>query len=700
MNAGGHEQEQQKSGMGRRLIRWVRDHPRGAAVVTVIVLAFIIGYLAGSSGGATRSSEAQSQGEAEEQALLFWTCSMHPQIKQPESGQCPICGMDLIPVYEEQTETEAGERELTLSTTAQRLAQIQTAPAERKFVEAEVRMVGLVEYDETRLADITARVGGRLDRLYVDYTGITVRKGDHMVLLYSPELLAAQEELLQSLKAVIELERSNVHSMRRTAAATVDAARDKLRLWGLTEDQIQKIEQRGSATEHITINAPIGGIVVKKQAVEGMYVKTGSTIYTIADLSQVWVKLDAYESDLPWVRYGQTVVFETDAFPGESFEGRIAFIDPVLDTRTRTVKLRVNVPNEEGRFKPGMFVRARVKAKITDEGKVADPDLAGKWISPMHPEVVKDSPGVCDVCGMRLVPAEDLGYVSPETAKPPLVIPATAPLITGKRAVVYVAVPGKTGAYEGREITLGPRAGDYYVVRDGLDENDRVVVNGNFKIDSALQILAKPSMMSPEGGVAPPQHHHGAPDESIAPPRLDELHASHESSASEIEEVPSAFRGQMGDVLAQYLKLQTALSNDQLGEAKIGATKFHEALDEVDMMLLREPAHSEWMKHLESLKGDAAVVMKAPDLKEARELFGKVSGSLIAAISVFGAETDSPIYTFHCPMAFDGSGADWLANRTEVRNPYYGAAMLTCGSLTDTLFSDHGIEERGMRRLQ
>jgi Cu(I)/Ag(I) efflux system membrane fusion protein len=237
-------------------------------------------------------------------------------------------------------------------------------------------------------------------------------------------------------------------------------------------------------------------------ATEGMYVNTGTPIYTVADLSQVWVRLDAYESDLPWIRYGQTLTFSTEAYPGEVFKGWISFIAPMLDPRTRTVKVRVNVPNPDGRLKPEMFVHALVTSQIAQGGKVMDPNMAGEWICPMHPSVVKDEKGTCDICGMDLVTTESLGYVAAEAAGPlPLVIPATAPLITGKRAVVYVKQPDtELPMFEGREVVLGPRAGDYYVVVSGLSEGELVVTHGNFKIDSALQIQAKPSMMNPEGG--------------------------------------------------------------------------------------------------------------------------------------------------------------------------------------------------------
>jgi Cu(I)/Ag(I) efflux system membrane fusion protein len=213
--------------------------------------------------------------------------------------------------------------------------------------------------------------------------------------------------------------------------------------------------------------------------------------------------------DMMWVRYGQEVEFLTEAYPGQVFKGTISFIDPVLNTKTRTVKLRVNVENPEAKLKPEMFVRAVVRAKIAHGGKVMDKTMAGKWICPMHPDVVKTEVGICDICGMDLVTTESLGYVKVDTPKEaPLVIPASAPLITGARAVVYVQLPEtEKPTYEGREVILGPRAGDYYIVESGLAEGEVVVTNGNFKIDSALQIQAKPSMMNPETEKAPTEYH-------------------------------------------------------------------------------------------------------------------------------------------------------------------------------------------------
>ncbi|MHC4666605.1 MAG: efflux RND transporter periplasmic adaptor subunit, partial [Planctomycetota bacterium] len=297
-----------------------------AKVIVSVVVAFVVGFvLRGFLGGASPSAPP---GESKHTVAQAWTCSMHPQIRQPKPGKCPICFMDLVPVSSEAA--DIGERRISFSEAAIKLMEIETTPVERKFVTAEIRMVGKIDYDETRVKYITAWVPGRIDRLYVDYTGITVSRGDHMVYLYSPELLSAQAELLQAVKAAANAKGAS-ELIRTSSAATLDAAREKLRLLGVTPEQIGNVEKTGKVVDHLTIYAPVGGVVIQKNATEQMYVETGTRIYTIADLSQLWVKLDAYESDMMWVRYGQQVEFKAEAYPGESFKGKISFIDPVLD---------------------------------------------------------------------------------------------------------------------------------------------------------------------------------------------------------------------------------------------------------------------------------------------------------------------------------------------------------------------------------
>jgi len=648
-------------------------------IAILVIAAFALGFLLRGGGAETPDPHEGHSDEIVSQ-VTDWTCSMHPQIHQPEPGQCPICGMDLIPASSGD-DGDLGPRELKLSETAKQLAGIVTMPVERRFVPAEIRMVGKVAYDESRLGYITTYIPGRLDRLYVDFTGTRVSKGDHLVDIYSPELVATQEELIQALKAAEELKASGLNSIRDTALETVDAVREKLRLWGLKQEQIEEIEQRGYPTDHLTIYAPMGGIVIHKDALEGMYVETGTRIYTIADLSHLWIKLDAYESDLPMIKHGQKVELQTEAYPGEVFRGKVSFIDPVLDAKTRTVKVRVNVPNPKGLLKPEMFVHARVEAGISEGGAIVPTNLAGKWICPMHPEIVKSRQEPCDICGMDLVTAESLGYVDDRSGKsrPPLIIPASAPLITGKRAVVYVAANDRPGVFEGREVVLGPRAGEWYVVREGLDEGERVVVQGNFKIDSAIQIQAGPSMMNPEGGGSVPGHDHGGG----SVPGDSQLAVEHEEAEGPYH-VSDVFREQLDPVYSAYFEIQAGLSLDDLAKSKSAAKALLSALNKVDMTLLGNTEHLAWMKLSSTLKETASAVT-AGDIRNARTAFEPLSTVVARTVKSFGSTGATPIYRFHCPMAFDNKGADWLQRKHGTENPYFGSAMFKCGSEEETL---------------
>jgi Cu(I)/Ag(I) efflux system membrane fusion protein len=660
------------------------------AMTVVTLIAFVLGGLILGDGGSSEVGHAEHGAESSASAPTIWTCSMHPQIKLPKPGKCPICFMDLIPLDTGGGE-DLGPRQLRLSETAKQLARIQTTPAVRAFAETEVRMVGNITYDETRVAYITAWVPGRLDRLYADYTGVPVNKGEHLVYIYSPELLAAQEELIQSHEAISSLSGTSSEVLLSTARATLDAARDKLRLFGLTAPQINRIEDSREVTDHLTIYAPIGGIVVHKNALEGMYVKTGTRIYTIADLSKLWVIFEAYESDLPWLRFGQRVEFTSQSFPGERLEATISFIDPLVDPKTRTVRVRAVVDNSGGRLKPDMFVRGVLKSRIDREGKIVDVRLSGKWISPMHPEIVKDGPGKCDVCGMDLVPASSLGYASGTTegGETPLLIPASAPLITGKRAVAYVEIPNDEGPlFEGREVVLGPRAGNYYVVKSGIEEGELVVTNGAFKIDSELQIRAKPSMMSPEGGGQTPGHQHGqsAPTSSTTGKPSDHDHAA------TMLEIDDSARKVLGPVYTAYFKVWEALAGDDLKGAKKAGGELLTAVKKVDMSVFAGPAHVSWMESSELLSESAEGISKAKDMETARDAFFYLSKATIDLHGDFGHTGSRTFYLSFCPMARDGDGAYWLQENDELLNPYYGASMLYCGSIKETYTAVSGKE--------
>jgi Cu(I)/Ag(I) efflux system membrane fusion protein len=578
--------------------------------------------------------------------------------------------MDLIPVAKDSTTEEDSPRQMTLSPAARKLAEVAVAPVERRSVAVEIRMVGKVQFDETRLANIAPRVPGRIDRLYANFAGMPVKAGDPLADLYSPELVSAQQELLQAVKA---------SGVMASSASRLNATRERLRLWGLTAEQVAEIERSGQVRDHVTFYSPIGGIVVEKDAREGLYVETGMRLFTVADLTRVWVQLDAYESDLAWLRYAQEVVFQAEAYPGETFKGTIAFIAPLLDPMTRTVKVRVHVANADGRLKPEMFVHAVVRATLNGDGKVLRSDLRGKWISPMHPEIVRDGPGTCDVCGMPLIRAEDLGYAAADeaTSVPPLVIPASAPLVTGKRAVVYVALPQKEGAYEGREVVLGPRAGDYFLVREGLQEGEQVVISGNFKIDSSLQIQGKPSLMAPEGEAVPVGHPYGD-----APP------AARPGTKATIPSnlaAPDAFRKQLGDVLDNVLATADALANDNLESAHASAAQAKQSLAVVNRAGLAGDAPERWMQSLGALNLSADQMLAAKDIEVFRIAFASLSAEMALAVKTFGPVRSEPVYDLRCPMAFNNRGATWLQKDKTVRNPYFGKAMPTCGEVVEVI---------------
>lgn len=639
-----------------RSIKYTPLAVRLGAVALLIGAGFVLGIIMGN--GEERGPASHGAGGAS-----LWTCSMHPQIQLPDpDAKCPICGMDLIPMTQSGGD-DLGPRVMTMSKEAAMLAEIQTQKAERRFVNMEIPLVGKVDYDETRVKTISAWVPGRLDRLYVDYTGVPVRTGDHLVEMYSPELYTTQEELIQALKTVESLKNSENDFIRRTALKNVEATREKLSLLGLTGRQIARIEEQDDPSATVEIKAPIGGIVIEMHAKEGMYVKTGTPIYTVADLSKVWVRLDAYESDIPWIRYGQEVEIRTEAYGDRVFTGWISFIDPVLDPKTRTVKVRVIVENSKGELRPNMFVRARVKARAGEDQLVSE-NLADKFVCPMHPEIIKDDQGFCDECGMDLVKAKELGYTSEEEAEPPLVVPASAVLTTGKRGVVYVRVPGADKpTFQGVEVELGLRAGDYYIIQSGLEEGQEVVTHGNFKIDSALQLSARPSMMSPmdHGGM------HKNPALGVKP-----------------VEGPADFIRSLTPLYDAYLAAQTAFAADDEARGRKALDDLARALENVDSSRLAKKAARGWKKLSKELAHALSHRDHAEGFEEIRNLFIPVSDAVIRMEASFGHTGAKDIRLAFCPMAASDMGAHWLQEGAIINNPFFGSAMLRCGEIQDT----------------
>ncbi|MBL8878768.1 MAG: efflux RND transporter periplasmic adaptor subunit [Phycisphaerales bacterium] len=608
-------------------------------------------------GAALRPSAAATESPASAaQASVVWTCSMHPQIRMPKKGTCPICFMDLIPADDGGAAGES-ETAISLSPRAAALAHLESTVVERRALVRELHLVGKVAADETRVSYVSSYVPGRLDRLFVDFTGVLVRKGDHLAEMFSPELLVAQREYLVALDGVERTRSQSTNSPTALLVATsmYESAKRKLELWGVPTDEVARLEREKTLSDKLRIDSPREGWVTERLAFEGMYVEVGTRLFTVVDLRHVWATFEAYESDLPFLAVGQDLTFEAEAFPGRVMNAKIAYLDRVLNDETRTVRARVNVANEDLSLRPNMFVRGKVTAALSAAGSIVSRSLAGKYVCPMHQEIVADQPEKCGLCGMALVAAESLGLVSSQPSETQaLAVPVTAVLLTGARGVVFVEnAKDDARSYELREIELGPRAGDWYLVQSGLKEGERVATRGAVLIDSALQLRGKPSLMS-------------APPTPLDPPPV----SRYKSDA--------AYHAAARSVVQAYFDLAGKLADDAEPAAISAAGKLQTAIEQMNPAGLGGADAGEFERLRAALLA-AAKPPEKPDLKSLRDALPATTKLLREYLRTFGHTLGTPIVRTHCPMAFDNRGADWLAPDEIVRNPYFGAEMLSCG---------------------
>jgi len=453
----------------------------------------------------------------------IWTCSMHPQVRLPRPGKCPLCSMPLIPARPLTRSTNAAATlpatngmsspHLELSEHARAMASVETVAVGRREIHHELRAVGKVQYNETALANITTRVEGYIERLFVDYTGVEVKAGDHLVEIYSPDLLVAQQELLIALES-------------QRNASLVESARRKLLLWGLTEAQVDDLVRTKKISDRITLFSPIQGTVTEKLVVQKAMVKPGEMLYRLANLESVWVSLDIYEYELPWVQYGQRVEIKSEALPGEDFSGRVWFISPVLNEESRTIKVLLNIANTGRKLKPGMYVSAMLRAELQADGTPAPTGVEGQWSCPMHPLVVVPQPGDCPDCKMKLVQIPGTPRDTQIAGHSQLLaLPVSAVLDSGVRTLVYVE--RTQGHFVPVEVKLGARAGGFYPVLSGLSGGERVAVRGNFLLDSQFQIQGLSSLLYADGAAGTSDHSHGEPSPAPARP-LPKGHEGHE----------------------------------------------------------------------------------------------------------------------------------------------------------------------------
>ncbi len=580
-----------------------------------ILVAAIVGLLAGYlffGNSSQEKSEMEMHDHSAHSDNEVWTCSMHPQIRQSEPGSCPICSMDLIPA--ETSADGLSEDQFKMTENAMALANVQTTVVGNAMgsTENKVSLSGKIAVNEEANAIQASYFDGRIERLNVNYEGQEVRKGQLLATIYSPELVAAQQELLTAA------------SLKETQSELYNAVRNKLKLWKLSEKQINTIETSGKVTENFPVYATVSGTVMEVMRAEGDYIKKGQPIAKVSNLNTVWAAFDAYESQLSQFKKGQQITITTNAYPNKTFEGTISFIDPILNNATRTVMVRATLNNRENLFKPGMFVTAQLENganTTTDE----------------H-----------------------------------LYVPSSAVLWTGERSVIYVKAKADEPVFEMREVMVGAKNGEEVEVTFGLDAGEEIVTNGAFTVDAAAQLQGKKSMMNKSGGRTTTGHegHTG----------MQEGHQMETMEHSMKMELPAAFQSSFKQALPAYLKMKDAfVASDAASIAQEAKTTL-EGFKKLDQSAIGKMEKGHLSISIEMLEA----ISKNEDLENQRAHFVILNENLVALASNLES-LEGTVYVQQCPMADNNQGAVWLSTEQEIRNPYFGDAMLTCGSVIETL---------------
>ncbi|MCG1035747.1 efflux RND transporter periplasmic adaptor subunit [Polaribacter sargassicola] len=582
--------------------------------VGLLAVGLLLGWLL--FGSSSNKKTEHNHNEVSETNQM-WTCSMHPQIMQPEPGDCPICGMDLIPAESGSDGLLADQFKLTENAIA--LANIQTTIVGNENVDGNtLKLSGKIAENEEANAVQVSYFSGRIERLNISFTGEEVRKGQLLATIYSPELYAAQQELITA------------SSLKESQPALYKAVRNKLKLWKLSENQIIQIEETQKVKENFPVYATVSGTVTEKLVEQGDYIKQGQPLLKIANLNTVWANFDVYENQIDLFKKGQEVLVTTNAYTNKEFKGKVDFIEPILNTKTRTVTLRVVLNNKNDVFKPGMFVTANIERVASNNDEV-------------------------------------------------LTIPASAVLWTGERSVVYLKTSPDQTVFEMREVVLGNQIGNEYEVLEGLFIGNEIVTNGTFTVDAAAQLQGKKSMMNKEGGKVMTGHEgHLGMDNNASKKE------SNHTNMNERLQVSGKFQEQLKVVYNNYINLKNALVKEDSKITSVNATSLLDNLGKVDMKLLSDNnAHAHWMSLVGDIQSSATAISKTSDIKEQRDHFKHLSSHLINAVQLFSV--NEKVYVEFCPMGDNNKGAYWLSKEEKVINPYFGSAMLTCGEVKQVI---------------
>ena len=626
----------------------------GAGVLLIVLLG-----IAQRVGWLKTAGEAQSSSGVGSAAEAVHTCPMHPQIRQPGLGDCPICGMPLVPATAGGADLD--EFAVSIEPAQRRLANIKTVTVTEQPVSRQLQTIGSIEIDESRQATISSYIDGRLEKIYADYTGVEVQEGDHLAVVYSPQIYSAQIEYLEAKKTLESSSDSALASIREAQEKLADNSRQRLLELGMTADQLKELDATETAKSRLTIYAPMGGTVIEKLAEEGKYIEAGEPIYRIADLAMVWLMLELFPEDASRIRFGQQVQARLSSNPNEVLTGRVAFIAPNVDPSSRTVGVRVEFTNEQRKLRPGDYAEATITIPIGPEGEIYDKDLAGKWISPMHPQIIRDQPGPCPVCGMQLVPTTRYGFAATPVDQPVSVtIPRSALLLAGQNSVAYVET--EAGRFELRVVKIGPFLKDNVVILEGIEPGEQVATSGNFLIDSQMQLAGKPSLIDPTRYVRKFRN---------VPLEFDSI---------DISVIGGKSGEQLEELYSRYFEIRTAFAADKkpveesslsLHELSTQLTSSEDVTDQAKEQLSIVTENAEHLHHL--------------PLEEARMQFKPISHAILELATQIRGEGNERVFRhFFCPMVKEGEG-DWLQFEERISNPYYGSQMLRCGELIRTL---------------
>ncbi|WP_026935286.1 efflux RND transporter periplasmic adaptor subunit [Christiangramia echinicola] len=554
--------------------------------ILILMAGLLLGYVFFN-----KDSETETHDEIHAESSTMWTCSMHPQIMQQEPGDCPICGMDLIPA--ENSSEGLNAEEISMTENAMKLANIETSiVGEGRGGNNIMTLSGKIEVNEDQKAVMPAHFNGRIEKLYVNTIGDRVSRGQVVASVYSPELVAAQQELITAAK------------LKNSQPQLYKAVRKKFRNWMISDAMLDEIVETGNVRTAWPVHANVTGTVTEIMVEEGSHIQDAMPILKVSNLNSVWAVFDAYESQIANLEKGQEMEISVNALPNENFSGKISFIDPILNDQSRTVEVRVVLNNSKDKLKPGMFVQAELQGR--------------KQI----------------------------------TTEQSLEIPRSAVMWTGERSLVYVKTQPDRPVFEMREVTLGNSSGETYQVIEGLSVGEEVVTNGTFTVDAAAQLQGKRSMMN-------------------------NVNSQKNEAVKMDMKLPKSFQQEFINVLGHYFELKDALVNSNPNSAANAAKSAIKALPDSSLQVMAAG-------HLEEVKEMLEAISKNDELENQRSHFIILSENMIALATNID-KLERSVYVQHCPMANSNKGADWLSQSSEVRNPYYGDAMLTCGEVTAEL---------------